>query len=782
MLKYLFFVPLLPLVGAAVNGLLGRRLKFSERTVALIACGATGLSCALALGCIYEYAMHHAHEIYVDPFYNYTWIAGGAAHITLGKLAGEARSYQIEWAYQMDRLSAVMTFIVTFVGFLIHIFATGYMRGEGGYYRFFSYLNLFMFMMLVLVLGSNFPMMFVGWEGVGLCSYLLIGYYFERDEAAYASKKAFITNRIGDMGFMLGMFGVFAVFGTFDFKALSELFATGQAASYVNLEHFGEWGLMSWIALGLFIGAVGKSAQIPLFVWLPDAMAGPTPVSALIHAATMVTAGVYMVTRTNFIFQAAPSVMFVVAVVGAATAIFAATIGITQNDIKKVLAYSTVSQLGYMFLACGVGAFIAGIFHVFTHAFFKAQLFLGSGSVIHGMHHEQDMRRMGGLRKYMPITHWTMFAAWLAICGIAPFAGFFSKDEILWRTFNVSVFPNYAGKILYVVGLVTAGCTAFYMTRLMALTFWTRERFGEQAHADAAHDAHGFVGHRGAEAKGGAAEDHGQVAHGHGHAVTPHESPASMWVPLAILAGLSIVGGLVGIPHALKGVNYFERWLEPVIISAQEPHGSRTALGTAGAAGSREGAVTVPVAFQPETGRPSESAGAHREAGGAQAEAHGSEDATLELGLMGVSIAVAVIGILIGLFIYLKRPSVAESAEQALGGAPYRLSLNKYYVDEIYNVFPIGALLRLSRVLMGFDAKGVDGLPNGSARLTQLLSSVSNWFDKYVVDLLVNMQGWIVRGGSVIFRSVQTGFVQNYALLMVLGLLSFFVVYLVLGR
>jgi NADH-quinone oxidoreductase subunit L len=770
MLKYLFFVPLLPLIGAILNGLLGRSLKLSERTIALIACGTTALSCALALACIYDYATHHAPAIYVDPHYAYTWIAGGDAQLTLGRLAGTLRSFRVEWAYQMDPLSAVMTFIVTFVGFLIHVFATGYMRGEAGYYRFFSFLNLFMFMMLVLVLGSNLPMMFVGWEGVGLCSYLLIGYYFDREEAASASKKAFITNRVGDMGFMLGMFGVFALFGTLNFADLSRIFASGEVARYVNVEHFGEWGLLSWIALGLFIGACGKSAQIPLYVWLPDAMAGPTPVSALIHAATMVTAGVYMVTRVNYLFQAAPSVMFVVAVVGAATAIFAATIGITQNDIKRVLAYSTVSQLGYMFLACGVGAFIAGIFHVFTHAFFKAQLFLGSGSIIHGMHHEQDMRRMGGLKKYMPITHWTMLAAWLAICGIIPFAGFFSKDEILWKTFNVSVFPNYAGKILYLVGLITAGCTALYMTRLMAMTFWTRERTGFQAHADkrdgtllsATSDAHGFAGHHGAEAKGGEAQDHGQGAHGQASAVTPHSSPKSMAIPLVILAFGSAIAGLVGIPHALGGKlgihNYFEEWLKPVIVEARPSPAVATAS-------SHGGGGEIAAAAQPGAG-----------------EAHGAESVQLELSLMALSVVIALAGIFLARFIYLRRPVIADRAQKALGGVPYRLSLNKYFVDEMYAVFPIGAMLSLTRALMGFDAKGVDGVPNGSARVAQVMSRVSSWIDTYVVDLLVNLQGWIVRGGSVVLRSIQTGLVQNYALLMVLGLLVFFIVYLWPGR
>jgi NADH-quinone oxidoreductase subunit L len=738
MLNYLFLVPLLPLIGAAINGLLGRRLRFSETVVKLVACGATGLSCLLALGTLWDYAKHYYPAVFIDHAHAFTWIAGGSGQVTLGRYAGAVSHYEIAWAYQMDALAAVMTFVVTFVGFMIHIFATGYMTGEKGYYRFFAYLNLFMFMMLVLVLASNFPMMFVGWEGVGLCSYLLIGYYFERDEAGDASKKAFITNRVGDMGFMLGMFGVFALFGTLDFATLSETFSKGGAALYV--EQFGQWGVMSWIALGLFIGAIGKSAQIPLYVWLPDAMAGPTPVSALIHAATMVTAGVYMLTRLNFIFQAAPTVMLIIAVIGAATALFAATIGFTQNDIKKVLAYSTVSQLGFMFLACGAGAFVTGIFHVFTHAFFKAQLFLGSGSVINGMHHEQDMRRMGGLKRLMPITHWTMCAAWLAICGIIPFAGFFSKDDILWKTFTVSIFPGNLGRILYGVGLFTAGCTAFYMTRLMAMTFWTKARFGEAHDADATHDAHGFRGHHGEEAKGQAAHD---PAHGH-HGHVPQESPPSMWIPLAVLAVLSLVGGWVGIPHALGGRNHFAEWLQPVIVDA----------------------------------RGTETAGAHHEAHSTETEA--GEERTVEWALMGLSLLVAAAGIALGWFIYLRRPALATQAQHALGGVPYRWSLNKYFVDEFYNkYFPIGATLGLSRLFMRVDADGIDLLPNGSAWFAQRLSRVSSWFDQYVVDLLVNLQGWIVRGGSVVLRSVQTGFVQNYALLMVIGLLAFFIVYLV---
>ena len=365
--------------------------------------------------------------------------------------------------------------IVTGVGLCIFVFATGYMHGETGFYRFFAYMGLFMFAMLVLVMGSNFLMMFVGWEGVGLCSYLLIGYYFDRQEAANASRKAFITNRVGDFGFALAIFGIIATFGSAQYTNVFE-----QAKSY-PIELLGHWGILSWIALGLFIGACGKSAQLPLHVWLPDAMAGPTPVSALIHAATMVTAGLYMVTRTNVIFQHSQTMLLVVALVGAATAIFAATIGITQNDIKKVLAYSTVSQLGFMFMACGVGAFAIGIFHVMTHAFFKALMFLGAGSVIHGMHHEQDMRRMGGLKKYMPYTYWTFMAGWLAICGIIPFSGFWSKDEILWNAASTTHIP--LGWLVWLVGTIAATCTAFYMTRLMAMTFWGKERFLEAPRA-----------------------------------------------------------------------------------------------------------------------------------------------------------------------------------------------------------------------------------------------------------------------------------------------------------
>src|SRR6476660_5957877 len=564
MYRYIWLVPLLPLAGAAINGLLGRKFRFSEKLIGVIAAGSIALSFLITVPAVYSYAFS-SNAIWPQTYVtsqdgnSFTWIPGGAVRITQGsserssiaaaeenqkKLAeipaGQRTNPQlvaaaipnegqrgsvlnVEWSYQLDALSSIFMLIVTGVGLCIFVFATGYMHGDAGFYRFFAYMGLFMFSMLVLVMGSNFLMMFVGWEGVGLCSYLLIGYYFDREEAANASRKAFITNRVGDFGFALAIFGIIATFGSAQYVNVFE-----QAKSY-PIELLGHWGILSWIALGLFVGACGKSAQLPLHVWLPDAMAGPTPVSALIHAATMVTAGLYMVTRTNVIFQHSQTMLLVVALVGAATAIFAATIGITQNDIKKVLAYSTVSQLGFMFMACGVGAFAIGIFHVMTHAFFKALMFLGAGSVIHGMHHEQDMRRMGGLKKYMPITYLTFMAGWLAICGIIPFSGFWSKDEILWNAASTRHIP--VSWIVWIVGTIAATCTAFYMTRLVAMTFWGKERFLHDSHDHTAeHEVHNH--------------DHETPEH---HTHIPHESPASMWVPLAVLAVLATVGGFVGI-------------------------------------------------------------------------------------------------------------------------------------------------------------------------------------------------------------------------------------------
>ncbi|MCB1024690.1 MAG: NADH-quinone oxidoreductase subunit L, partial [Acidobacteria bacterium] len=468
-----------PLAGAIINWLIGGRLK-NETFSGIVACASVGVSCIVAFIIAFGIGTANPGALFAPegkPILDHLW-----TWIQVG-------NFRADFGLGMDRLSGIYVCFITFVGLLIHIFATGYMHGDKGFYRFFAYLNLFMFAMLTLILADNYLLMFVGWEGVGLCSYLLIGYYINKDEARRAAKKAFVMNRIGDWGVLMGMFLIFTMTGSLSFfdktvdgvevqSVFSWVAQNVTAADPFTWSVIVAGGLTS-AALLLFIGATGKSAQIPLLTWLPDAMAGPTPVSALIHAATMVTAGVYLVVRSNIIFQNAPTAMMIVATIGAATALFAATIAIAQTDIKKVLAYSTVSQLGYMFLACGVGAFGAAIFHVMTHAFFKALLFLGSGSVIHGMHHEQDMRRMGNLKKYMPITFFTMFAGWIAIAGIFPFSGFFSKDEILYKTFANSALGNYTW-LLWVVGVVTAVLTAVYMTRMMVMTFWGSERFHDE--------------------------------------------------------------------------------------------------------------------------------------------------------------------------------------------------------------------------------------------------------------------------------------------------------------
>jgi NADH-quinone oxidoreductase subunit L len=506
---YLWLIPLLPFAGFLINGTLGRRLP--RPLVSAVALIPTFLSACLWIWLWFTMKAPGAPESIqsVATLFGNSWISISGFHA--------------DFAFTVDHLTLIMLGVVTCVGFLIHLYSVGYMAHEEGYWRFFAYLNLFMFFMLVLVLSANFLLLFVGWEGVGLASYLLIGFYFKKDSAANAGKKAFIVNRIGDFGFLLAMFLLIAHFGTLDFSTI-----------FTDIAQHSEWqgGFLTAIALLLVVGATGKSAQIPLYVWLPDAMEGPTPVSALIHAATMVTAGIYMVARAHAIFDRSPFALGVVAIIGAATAIFAACIGMVQHDIKRVLAYSTVSQLGYMFLACGVGAYAAGIFHLLTHAFFKALLFLAAGSVIHALSGEQDMRNMGGLRKRIPVTFWTMTMGVVAIAGIPPLAGFFSKDEILFRAF---VSPNPIGKLLWLVGLVTAGMTSFYMFRLWFKTFFGEERFEEH------HDAH-----------------HGD----HGHGV--HESPLIMTLPLMILALLSIIGGWVGVPEALGGHNEIGAFLDPV--------------------------------------------------------------------------------------------------------------------------------------------------------------------------------------------------------------------------
>ena len=517
----LWLIPILPFLGAALNAAAGPRAPRAVTNA--FALGAPGASLLVALWTIWRYAGPGATGGYPEAFVQtlYPW--------TVGELS-------IDVAFMLDPLSAVMTFIVTFVGFLIHVYSVGYMAHEEGYQRYFVYLNLFMGAMLLLVLGANFLVTFVGWEGVGLCSYLLIGYYYDQEFPPFAGKKAFIVNRIGDFAFLVGLFALVATFGTLDYGAI---FGAVEAdPSLVTGEYLLGLSFAAFVALCLFIGAMGKSAQIPLYVWLPDAMAGPTPVSALIHAATMVTAGVYIVARANPLFQLAPGVSLSVAGIGAATALFAATIGLAQNDIKKVLAYSTVSQLGYMFLAAGLGAYTAAIFHVGTHAFFKALLFLGSGSVIHAMGGEQDMRRMGGLKKHMPVTYWTFLVATLAIAGIPPLAGFFSKDEIL------AAAAGEGHWILYAVGLVTAGLTACYMFRAVFMTF------------------HGPF--RGTE------EERHHL----------HESPAVMTVPLVILAIGAAFAGFAGIPAAIAemfgahDINWIHHFLEPVYaeVAHGEPH------------------------------------------------------------------------------------------------------------------------------------------------------------------------------------------------------------------
>jgi len=504
---YLWLVPILPLAGAAINGFLGRRSsKKSISAVALVFCGA---AFAMALFLAAGFSSTQA-PYYFDLAH---WIRSG--------------SFQVDFSFYLDQLSLVMLLVVTGVGFLIHIYSVGYMWDDDGYYRFMSYLNLFMFFMLTLVLAKNYLVMFIGWEGVGLASYMLIGFWFTKDSAAAAGKKAFIVNRIGDFGFLIALFLIINHFHSLDFPTVF------QAVAPLTSETAGA-GFLTAIGLLLMVGAAGKSAQIPLYVWLPDAMEGPTPVSALIHAATMVTAGVYMVARSHVIFERAPMALTVVAIIGTLTALFAATIGIAQTDIKKVLAYSTVSQLGYMFMACGVGAFSAGIFHLMTHAFFKGLLFLAAGSVIHGVGGEQDMRKMGGLRQYMPVTFVTMGIATLAIAGIPPFAGFWSKDEILWQAFGTSW-------VYWLIGVITAFITSFYMFRLMYMTFGGEYRGSA---SDPGHSAHGHAAH-------------GHDAHGHGHG-DPHESPWVMLGPLVILAVLSVFGGFVG--HG----NRFEHFLAPV--------------------------------------------------------------------------------------------------------------------------------------------------------------------------------------------------------------------------
>ena len=637
MIEYLWIIPLLPLAGSAINGLLGKRLP--KTVISIIACGTAGSAFLIAIGAVMDLIRLAPDERHIVKSF-FTWIASG--------------EFVAKAEFLLDPLSAVMLLVVTGIGFIIHIYSIGYMHAEDGYYRFFSYMNLFLFSMLVLILSNNFLLMFVGWEGVGLCSYLLIGYYFDRRSAGDAGKKAFIVNRIGDVGFVLGIFLIFVTFNSLDFGEVFRQIAAGALRFPIETGV----GTLTAIGLLLFVGAIGKSAQIPLYVWLPDAMEGPTPVSALIHAATMVTAGVYMVVRCSPIFSRAPVALEVVTVIGIVTALFAATIGLVQTDIKRVLAYSTISQLGYMFAAAGVGAFSAGIFHLMTHAFFKALLFLGAGSAIHALGGEQDLMRMGGLRKYTLVTHSTMFTAALAISGIFPLAGFFSKDEILW-----SAWAN-GHPLVWLAGLLTAGLTAFYMFRLIFLAFYGKERFP----AETRHHL--------------------------------HESPASMTVPLMVLAILSIFGGFVGLPAWLNmGPNQFLRFLEP----------------------------SLALAYHPERAELSHN---------------------LEMGFAGISVLVAIIGISIAYWLYVVRPGSAEALAERMRGL-YKLLLRKYYVDEIYDAALVNPTVTGSRETLwnGIDVGVVDGAVNGVGRAIHASAAVL----KNVQNGLVrSYAAWILLGAVAV--------------------------------
>jgi NADH-quinone oxidoreductase subunit L len=649
-------IPLFPLLGAAVNGLVGIRC-FSKRAVGVTAVGAAGLSFAASVAAFLG-LLGSDGAVQVKTLF--TWVPA-----TLIRTAGgKAVPFALDLAFRYDSLAAVMTLVVTGVGLLIHIYSVGYMSHDRGYARFFAYLNLFTFAMLVLVLGANLAVIFIGWEGVGLCSYLLIGFWFTKDSAADAGKKAFITNRVGDFGFLLGTGLLLFALGTIDTAGITAAVEGGMLAK----------GTATAAALLLFLGATGKSAQIPLYTWLPDAMEGPTPVSALIHAATMVTAGVYMVARLHALFSLSGTAMTVVALTGAFTAVYAATMGFVQTDIKRVLAYSTISQIGYMFIGLGVGAYAAGIFHLMTHAFFKSLLFLAAGSVIHALSGEQDMRRMGGLRKRIPRTYLVFLVGALAISGLPGLSGFFSKDEILASAFA-------SGNILvYGLGLAGAAMTAFYMFRLIFLTFFGESRFS------------------------------GETAH---HL---HESPPVMLVPLQILALLAVAGGYVGLPRILGGGAWFGRFLE----SSTGTHESHLTAGT-------------------------------------------------ELLLMAVSVAVAAVAIFAAWSIYVKRKGEPARRFTERFRALHRTVARKYYVDEAYDRIFVGGVFALGRVADWIDRRVIDGLVDGAAALARGVSRLSILFDEGVVDGAVNGVGRVHLAASSLLRRLQTGFVYNYALAVVLG-------------
>jgi NADH-quinone oxidoreductase subunit L len=679
--KSLWLIPCFPLAGAAINGLLGRR--FPGRLIHWIGCTSVFLAFLVTAAGLFTLVSikEPPQRLLIQPLYQWlltVWPQG---------------QFSIEAALRLDPLSVVLCLVVAGVGFLIHLYSVGYMAGDPSQARYFAYLNLFTFAMLLLVLADNLLLMFVGWEGVGLCSYLLIGFWFSDPAKARAGMKAFIVNRVGDFGFFVGLMLLFwslytvggEGFSGLDFKQLKAavplLAATDPVCGI---------GITTWVALLLFVGATGKSAQIPLYVWLPDAMAGPTPVSAFIHAATMVTAGAYMIVRLNFLYLAAPAALAVVATLGCLTAVYAAVIATTQNDIKGVLAYSTISQLGYMFLAIGLAAFDTGIFHLVTHAFFKALLFLGAGSIIHAVHHN-DLQAMGGLRKYMPLTFGTFLIGYLAISGVPPFAGFFSKDEILWEAFNRQLAVPGLSMALYILGLLGAGITAFYMTRLMVLAF------------------------------AGAFRGDSQQAH---HL---HEAPAIMTLPLVVLALLSAVGGVIGLPELTHLPKLLHRFLSPVLGAAEVAH-------------------------------PTTSANA------------------MELLLILISIVVAFSGIFMGWLFYVKRPELPGLVSARFCGL-YRLIAQKFYVDEIYHTLFVRPVLKLAALSGRFDLQGIDAVVNLSSRLTAKVSILVGWEDLQVVDGAVNGLATLVQNWGARLQRLQTGKVQHYLYSVVLGL---FVLYVIL--
>jgi NADH-quinone oxidoreductase subunit L len=689
--EYVWLIPFLPLLGFLLNGLpTALSFKLPKAYVHVVACGAMLLAFFMAVGLfctlssLPEASRSITHELW-------PWIHLGFMKVNI--------------AFLLDPLSSVMIMIITGIGFLIHVYSIGYMQEEPSFARFFTYLNLFCFMMLILVMGDNLFLLFVGWEGVGLCSYLLIGFWFKEKANGAAGMKAFIVNRIGDFGLMIGLM---MLYWTLQEAGQATLVFTELKTAVASLGGMQIWGFSAAtvICVFLFVGATGKSAQIPLYVWLPDAMAGPTPVSALIHAATMVTAGVYMIARMNWLFVMSPVAMTIIATIGAFTALFGAAIGFAQTDIKKVLAYSTVSQLGYMFLALGSGAFSAGVFHLMTHAFFKACLFLGSGSVILGMHHEQDMRLMGGLRKYMPITFITFMAATIAISGIVPFSGFFSKDEILWQAFSQgSSYGWYY--FLWVIGLLAAIGTAFYMMRCVTVTFFGELRANDKETQKIVHGEHG-------------ADDGHDDHHGHGELV-PHESPKTMTFALVVLAVLAVLGGFLNVPYAINAIfgshssGLLNEWLSPVIPLASHH------------------------------------------------EVH-----AIEYILMILSIAIAGGGMYLGFKAYTTHFHVIRNFVKRFPQL-YNLVYNKFFVDEFYFASFVKGVLKLNKICAGFDRIVVDGAVNLLGKATLFYSFVVAWVDRFFVDGTVNFSGWFANfcGGKL--RKLQTGNIQQYAFGAVLG-------------